>query len=317
MRKHLLTLAKLAVSAALIAWVMNGINFRDVIAKITGVSTSWFATAALFLVGALILGAVRWQLVLGALGVRPRFGVTARLFLVGIFFNQTLPSSIGGDATRVFYLWRTGTSAQTALNSVLLDRIIGLTVLMVATTIIAPSLTGHLDNPIAINGLVLVLIASWVAIAALFMFDNSLTRRFRNLRLIDVALKLSRDAVDLCRQPSLAAATLAISLAIHGATVATAWSLDHALGGDASLLIYIIAMTPTILLISIPISIAGWGVREQILVVLLGALGTSATQALSVSILFGTLLLIAGIPGGILWLSMRQSPKNEGTPEID
>ena len=156
MRKHLLTLAKLAVSAALIAWVMNGINFRDVIAKITGVSTSWFATAALFLVGALILGAVLWQLVLGALGVRPRFGVTARLFLVGIFFNQTLPSSIGGDATRVFYLWRTGTSAQTALNSVLLDRIIGLTVLMVATTIIAPSLTGHLDNPIAINGLILV-----------------------------------------------------------------------------------------------------------------------------------------------------------------
>lgn len=307
MKKHLLTIAKLAISIALITWVFGGIDFGDVLAKFAKARIPWLGLAALFFGVIVVLGTARWQLVLQSLAVSLPLGTTLRLFLIGMFFNQTLPSSIGGDATRVFYLWRAGTDVQTALNSVLLDRIVGLIILVLVATGIAPYLVPQLNNPIAANGLVIVLAGGWAAVFMLFVFDNALTRRFQHIRMIKFATTLSRDAIHLCKQPMIAIPTLCISIAIHGATIAIAWSLDHALGGDASFLIYVAAITPTILLISIPISIAGWGVREQILVILLGALGIGATQAISVSILFGIVLLIGGLPGGLLWLNMKKS----------
>lgn len=314
MRKHLLTIAKLVVSVAVITWVFSGIDAGEVFEKIAGARPSWLAISTAFLIAIAILGTVRWQLVLGSLGIALSLTMTLRLFLIGMFFNQSLPSSIGGDATRVFYLWRAGTRPQTAMNSVLLDRIAGFVVLVIMTTAITPHVLAQLNNPIAANGLLFVLGLGWIAMVALFVFDNAIARRFQHLRLIGFAISLSRDALDICRRPGIAIPALLVSMAIHGATIAMAWSLDHALGGDGRFLVYLLAMTPTILLISIPISIAGWGVREQILVILLGALGVGATQAISVSILFGILLLVGGIPGGILWLTMRtprEAPPND------
>jgi uncharacterized membrane protein YbhN (UPF0104 family) len=314
MQKHLLTFAKLAVSIALITWVLGGIDFAEVLAKFADARIPWIGFAALFFAMIVILGAARWWLVLKSLGVDLPATTALQLFLIGTFFNQTLPSSIGGDAMRVFYLWRTGIRAQTATNSVLLDRIIGLIILIVVTTAITPLLLEKLDNPIAATGLIAVLAGGWFAVVMLFVFNNSLTRRFQHIRIINFAILLSRDAVALSARPVVAIPTLCISIAIHAATIAIAWSLDHALGGDTGFLIYMVAMTPTILLISIPISIAGWGVREQILVILLGALGVGATQAVSVSILFGIVLLVGGLPGGVLWLIRKKSPQTIHPP---
>ncbi|MEP4378232.1 MAG: lysylphosphatidylglycerol synthase transmembrane domain-containing protein [Alphaproteobacteria bacterium] len=309
MQKHLLMFAKLAVSVALITWVLGGIDFAEVLGKLADAQIPWIGLAALFFAAIVALGTARWRLVLRSLNVELPATTALRLFLIGMFFNQTLPSSIGGDAMRVFYLWRTGVGVQTATNSVLLDRIIGLIVLIVATTAITPLLVEKLDNPIAATGLIAVLTGGWSAVVMLCVFDNSLTRRFQHIRIINFAILLSRDAVALCLRPGVAIPTLCLSIAIHAATIALAWSLDHALGGEAGFLVYMVAMTPTILLVSIPISIAGWGVREQILVILLGALGIGATQAVSVSILFGIVLLVGGLPGGVLWLVTKRPPR--------
>ncbi|HCP01473.1 MAG: hypothetical protein CL573_05395 [Alphaproteobacteria bacterium] len=317
MQKKLLMLAKIAVSAVLITWVITGIDVQDVWAKFTEARVSWLAIAALFFLTMLILGATRWQIVLRGLGEELPVATTSRLFLVGMFFNQTMPSSIGGDATRVFYLWRNGTNAKTAFNSVLLDRISGLIILVLVTSIIAPTLLGRLTSPIAVNGVILVVAFSWAAIIALFVFDNAFARRFQKFRLFNLAIGLSRDSVRLARDIVIAGPLMLVSLAIHGTTIAIAWSLDHALGGEADILIYVIALTPTILIISIPVSIAGWGVREQILVIFLGALGVGSTQAVSVSILFGVLLLVGCIPGGLLWLGMRAPRKVTPSDGID
>lgn len=307
MKKHLLLIAKLVVSIALITWVLGAIDFGEVLGKVAEARVPWLGLAFLFFGVIVILGAARWRLVLQSLAVSLPVGTILKLFLVGAFFNQTLPSSIGGDATRVFYLWRTGINPQTATISVLLDRIIGLIIVVLVATGIAPFLVPQLNSSVAANGLVIVLAGGWAAIVMLFLFDNAITRRFQHIRMINFAITLSRDTIRLCKQPKIAIPTLCISIAIHAATIAIAWSLDRALGGDAAFVIYAAAITPTILLVSIPISIAGWGVREQILVILLGGLGIGATQALSVSILFGIVLLVGGLPGGLLWLLMRKS----------
>ncbi len=317
MRNLLLTLLKLAVSVALIAWALSGIEINEVVSKILDARIAWLVTAALFFALLVGLGTTRWHLVLRGIGVRLPAATTLRLFFVGMFFNQTLPSSIGGDATRVFYLWRAGTPMQTSVNSVLLDRIFGLVILILVTSALAPMLVARLDGSVAATGLILVLVAGWTAMVLLLVVDNRIVRRLVHFRLISIGLSISRDARSLVRQPAISGSTLLVSLAIHTVTVGIVWCLDHALGGNAGFLIYVAAMSPTLLLVSIPVSIAGWGVREQILVVLLGTFGVDPTHAVSVSILFGILLLVGGIPGGFIWLSMRGNRNVESSTKID
>jgi uncharacterized membrane protein YbhN (UPF0104 family) len=65
-----------------------------------------------------------------------------------------------------------------------------------------------------------------------------------------------------------------------------------------------IALTlPTLLIMMIPVSIAGWGVREASMIVALGYAGVGAADAFAISVAFGLINVIAGIAGGILWLT--------------
>ena len=57
-----------------------------------------------------------------------------------------------------------------------------------------------------------------------------------------------------------------------------------------------------IFFMALPISIAGWGVREGVMVLGLGYLGVSAEEALALSIVFGLSTLIVSIPGSAIWL---------------
>ena len=67
-----------------------------------------------------------------------------------------------------------------------------------------------------------------------------------------------------------------------------------------------VLLLPSILLISmVPISFAGWGVRESAMVVGLGFAGTSAPEALAISLLFGLTQITIGVPGGVMWLFRR------------
>ena len=77
-----------------------------------------------------------------------------------------------------------------------------------------------------------------------------------------------------------------------------------------------LAVVPAIILITfIPLSFAGWGVREGASVIMLGAVGIGAGQALAISVLFGLALLAAVLPGCVLWLKGgRRLPPAQGTP---
>ncbi|MEK9797341.1 MAG: lysylphosphatidylglycerol synthase domain-containing protein, partial [Alphaproteobacteria bacterium] len=79
-----------------------------------------------------------------------------------------------------------------------------------------------------------------------------------------------RDRRRVARRPLIALGVIASAASVHIVTVAILLCLDRALGGDAPYAAYFLAMIPTQLVISIPVSIAGWGLREQSLVILLG-----------------------------------------------
>ena len=84
---------------------------------------AWFALATAIFLVQLVIGALRWRAVLDAIGAPLPFARAVRFFFIGAFFSQTLPSSVGGDAVRIYKTWRAGLTLGAAVNGVMLERI--------------------------------------------------------------------------------------------------------------------------------------------------------------------------------------------------
>ena len=88
--------------------------------------------------------------------------------------------------------------------------------------------------------------------------------------------------------------------------IASVYAVAVAVGVDVSFTAIMIALPAVLLISSLPISLAGWGVREQSMVLALGAMGVAATDALAVSVLLGLSWIVIGLPGALVWLGHRR-----------
>ena len=108
MRQFLLLSARILVSLVLLYLALRGINFAAIQSRLSQINVGWIALAVLITIGQVFIGALRWREI-SALCQAPLTDLLAfRYNMIGAFFNQTLPSSIGGDAVRLWLLNRTG-----------------------------------------------------------------------------------------------------------------------------------------------------------------------------------------------------------------
>ena len=108
MRGILALAIKVVVSLALLVLALRKVDFSDVAARID-LATLWWL---IFAVGAVVVqvffGAVRWREIAEVCGAPLTTWHAFRLNMIAAFFNQALPSSVGGDATRVWFVGRSG-----------------------------------------------------------------------------------------------------------------------------------------------------------------------------------------------------------------
>jgi len=252
------------------------------------------------------LGAMRLQELLEALGVR--YGIKASLdaVLVGAFFSQTLISFVGGDAMRVWRIVRSRVAVGVAARSILLDRVSGFAGLFVLLIAAAPFLPRLIASPELLAGAFLIVLGALSGIAGAF-----LVRRLPAPLARRKAIALAKDFTDtglrIWRSRRGATLVTGLSIAIQLANVAILLVLAAGLGlrisvADGFLLF------PTVLFLSmLPISVAGWGVREGAMVTALSLVGVPPHQSLALSVSFGLGLVAVSLPGGAVWLASRRA----------
>jgi glycosyltransferase 2 family protein len=131
MRRILLSAIKILVSAALLYFALRKANFADLASRIDVASLGWIALAIAVTFLQIFIGVLRWRIVSAECGAPLSVRQAMRYNLIGTFFNQTLPSSIGGDAVRLWLVARAGAGWRAATYSIFVDRAIGLIALAV------------------------------------------------------------------------------------------------------------------------------------------------------------------------------------------
>jgi uncharacterized membrane protein YbhN (UPF0104 family) len=126
--------------------------------------------------------------------------------------------------------------------------------------------------------------------------------RWRSVRALQ---NLSKDLHALVDAPGIVFPVVALSLLLHVMTSLVVYAIARSLGLGIGVVECLVLVPPVILLTILPISLAGWGVRELGMISALGYAGVSSADALLISITFGVLIALVSLPGGWLWLTRK------------
>src|SRR5581483_8070109 len=126
MRRILVSAIKVLISVALLFIALRKANFSDLASRIDLASVGWIALAIAATFLQIFVGVLRWRIVSAECGAPIPIRQAMRYNLIGTFFNQTLPSSIGGDAVRLWLVARSGAGWRAATYSIFVDRAVGL-----------------------------------------------------------------------------------------------------------------------------------------------------------------------------------------------
>jgi uncharacterized membrane protein YbhN (UPF0104 family) len=260
---------------------------------------------------------VRWWLVARVTETGLTFLAALRILLIGIFFNQTLPSSVGGDAIRVWLVTREGASLGKAVNVVLCDRVLGLVILVGLIGVSLPAMYSRIDDAATRTILTGLVAAGAVALLILLAFGKPLAIVLRRWRYTRPFGDLATDFRRLFVQPGAVAVLVGSSILVHLLNISglllLAWGIDMHVG-----FIDCLVVVPTVLLVTtLPISIAGWGLREGAMITGFGFVGVAADDALALSILYGLAQIIIALPGGLIWLVGRQRSATSRSLPVD
>jgi uncharacterized membrane protein YbhN (UPF0104 family) len=297
--------ARLAVSVGLVWWVLQQIDGQLLVAQLERFPISALALPVIVIVLLGLLQAVRWSLVQEAMAAPLPFATASPIVYLSLFFNQTVPSTIGGDAVRVAYGCRAGLALATAVKEVLIDRVSALAALVVLGAASLPLLAASTDDgrlTVAVAALVTIGLGGVVALAA-FKAMPAAIRRWPGARQLT---GLSHAFWEVCRHPRKAVGITAISVTIHVALGICVAYVAWILGSDINPLVCV-SLFPMIMLVSmIPVTIAGWGIREGAMVAGYTVVGMSHVDALATSVLFGGMLVVVGLIGAAIWLAMTR-----------
>jgi len=295
-------LIKGGVSAGLIGWLLTKVDVATAWQQAKTVDP-WMAILALVLMLAqVLLGAVRWGMVLRALAGLLSAARTLKVYYIGVFFSLVLPgAAVGGDAMRMWFARRAGLDLATAVNSVMLERavtVLGLVVLVAVTQPLllarVPDIPGAWVFPV----LLVVCIAGILVLSVLDRVPVSL----RRWRLVSGLATLAAATRKLFFHPGWGGGTLAVAVIGHVNLSLAAYVLALGLNLNVDVVDCLVLIPPVVLTTILPISIGGWGVREGAMVTAFGFVGVEHQSALVLSVLFAIVGMVTALPGGLVFL---------------
>jgi uncharacterized protein (TIRG00374 family) len=320
MKRLALLGAKLGVSVTLLGYLFSTTDLAALEERVRTADLLDTTAAVACYAGMLALAAWRWQLLLRALGWVAPLGRLTASYLVATFFNNFLPSNIGGDIVRVRDGSRVTGSTTSSLTVVGIDRILGFGALYLLAAV------AFLLAPAKVRGLagarvVLLGLAGLFTALAYFFFRPGTARwLMAATRLSSVGWARERFEV--------------VQAAVHGyrAQVGTVWLAGVAsVALQALVVLYFLSIARALgiplepsaaflmvplctLLQAVPVSFNGWGLREGLFALYFSQVGLPRASALAFSLVGASLMVLLSLSGAVVWMARSGGATEEPDP---
>ncbi len=278
------------MTVGLVTWLLARADHASLATYVTHVHLGWLAVACALVPAQVLLGAARWRRMACDLGMSMSWRSAVQEYALSTFLNQVLPGGVTGDAVRV---WRHRQGEGTVgppLRAAVAERATG-HVAHLLLTLLGLVLWERLHGTSPPAG------SMWLVLGLLAVFGLAFAVPGRVPGLGTAA----RDARAALRSPGQLAYHAVVSglllLTFLAGFAACAAALGQALGWA------VVTAIPLVMLVMVvPFSVAGWGLREASATVVLAVLGWSPEAALALSAAYGLSILVGSLPGAMVLL---------------
>jgi glycosyltransferase 2 family protein len=302
---------RISISAALITYLMfrHFENLQAIISILKSVNITMLLLGLASHAFVIVITAVRWKTLLATQDVRLGTGTITLSVLIGFFFNNILPTSIGGDVFRTYDIAKKGSiPVETSASVILVERFSG--VVSAAIYAIAAVFLGFT----AIGGqsliIPIVIFFCITAIVGFLILNPSILRLGRLFDRFKVLGKIRGRLINVYntflsfkQYKFRLMMILSYSFLLQFAIILNYYFIGRALGIDLGLTAFLF-ISPIVATVSmIPVSIGGIGIRENTLAFMLVSMGVDNEAAGTHSLLVLFMLILIGITGGIIYLA--------------
>ena len=295
-------LIRVVITLAILVLIFRNIEFSNVKDIILHANINLLVLAVLFQLLSTLLAGYRWGQVMKKLDFGQRSDFYMRSYFKGSFFNQGLPTSIGGDAVRVLDVASNGHRKRDAFIGVFIDRVLGLAGLLILNLVANYFLPGLLPDNLFL--MINIIVASGLIGFISFIYIHKI-KILNKGRLLNYVLRISGRLNKILHDARSISFHLIIGILIHLFSIINIYLVGQSVGLEYDLLTMAVIVPPVVLLTLIPISLAGWGIREGAMIGLFGLIGAAQANILSMSIIYGIILIIASLPGLYTYLHRK------------
>jgi uncharacterized protein (TIRG00374 family) len=318
MKRGALVLLKVAVSLGLLGYLFATTDLEALVQRVrTG--DLLLLSAAVFLYAAMLgLSTWRWGLLLKAQGYPAPLRDLTASYLVATFFNNFLPSNIGGDVIRIRDGSRFTGSTTASVAIVAIDRILGFGALYFLAAA-AFALGGAQVRQLAGARAVVLGLGVFFAVLSYVFFQPGTARRvmgatrLNRISWVRERFETVQAAVHVYRKelPTVFLA-LGASVTLQVLIVFYFFAIAHSLRIPLPLSACFLIVPLCTLVQAVPVSFNGWGIRESLFIVYFAQVGLSRDSALAFSLVGATLIVLLSLSGAVVWTTRRKELEAEG-----
>jgi len=317
-RKKIFSIIQIIITLALLFYLSKKVNLTEAFIIMKQANFYFLILSALFFQIFLIVGNWRWKILLDARNIRFSFGYLMKVYFISWFFNNILPTTIGGDVLRVAYTAKkddiTGRSSSSpAFAAAFVDRFIGFIGLFFFASLAAGVL--FLSKKGQNQYLLLNLLGFIILIVILLaVFSDSVHRVFSKIfarikifRLGERFERAYSEVKEYRQTKSKLIYSFLLSLLIQALSGFIWFFIALGISVTTSVLYYFLYIPGIGVLTMVPITVGGLGMRENIFVnIFNNVLGVAREKATAISGLYLIINLIFALIGGIVFLFVKR-----------
>ncbi|QWR76137.1 lysylphosphatidylglycerol synthase transmembrane domain-containing protein [Candidatus Magnetomonas plexicatena] len=298
-KKILLVLVKMVISGGLLWYLLRKAGVREVVTLFKNINVFYYCMACLISLLPTLIASFRWRMFIGnEIPVSLLFA----LYMIGQFFNILLPGTTGGDAVRLYYVYKQIKDGVRSAGSIFIDRYMGF--VSIITLGFAASLIGLSKiKGTGIEYFMPVVVVSFFLGSAV-VFGFKLGKRF------SIVNRLHEYFSIYVNKKKVLVNALIISLCGQFVCIFVIYLICLSLSVNVSFANLIIFVPIIITITAVPISISGIGLREGAFVFLFQVIGVHHDGAIAVSFAYFISVIISSLPGLFFYLTFKARAKD-------
>jgi uncharacterized protein (TIRG00374 family) len=297
---------KISISVLLILFIVYNVGVEKIWNQFSHMKFHLLILAIVLDALGVIISAKKWQILLHSKLIHIPYARILKHYYIGVFFNAFLPTTIGGDAVKSYYLSKELDKRIEAFSSVIMERLTGLIAIVLIGTCAIIAGYSLIPHDALIIAILVIVPGPFLLMVLIFKFnavEKIISRPFfsRFPRITEIIVDANKSLREYSSMKYALGISLAISFLYHILLIFINYVLALALGLDIGIFYFFVFVPVTEILILLPITIQGFGVRSGSYITLFSQVGISSPSAFALGFSMQMVKVIGNIIGGIVY----------------